>query len=562
MSSVAIRRAATLAAAVQSRVRGRAVPSTPPLPAIRARDGGDEGNSPSPPFPIVGIGASAGGLEALTCCTRERHGRLDGVRRRAAPRDRPRELAAKGGSGPLEPIPVHAITRLRWSGTTSTSAPARAERGGPARRLAPHAGVVSAHRRLLPFAGRGHGAPGHRRRAVGDRDATARGELQIKSRGGLAFCQDPPSAKFDSMPRNPSTAGSSIARCRPRGSAPSSMSLGEHPYLARKPRGAPRPLERDHLAKLFSCCARRSVHFHALQAHDNPRRVERAGWPCSAPVGRVVAGQPRGAGGPSSRRPHRRHQLLPRRAEPVRWLERLIPRRILERKRPAQPFAVWVPACASGEEASRWHLPARGINPGAHNYRIGTARRTWTRTASAPAPAQRTPGASTMSRPEAPAAVLRQVGHRELRMTLARALRLLAVNVVSDAPFSRMRPRELPEPAHLFAVAAPEESAAAHPLRARRRRLPESSAAPRPVARGAVLGRPEKMYLKEPPPCPWQSATCRARDGGRHPSGTTTRAAEASAGPRRTLADAKLIGVWAAQRAGQREPGNPAGIFG
>ncbi len=272
------------------------------------------------------------------------------------------------------------------------------------------------------------------------------GLREIKLRGGLALCQDPLTAKFDSMPRKALESGIVDCSLSPEALGAELVSLGKHPYLSRKPLGPlAAPLERDHLAKLFILL--RSAFGNDLTLYKPTtihRRVERRmalqGIERLADyVGYVQDNHEELAA-------LYRDVLIGvtsffRDGEPFEIVKRLILPRILERKSPGATLRIWVPACASGEETySLGICLLEALDPVAHNYRIqifgtdvdedGIAR------------ARRGVYPGSIEADVSPERLQRFFVKMGTDYQVARRLRELCVfspqNVVSDAPFSRI----------------------------------------------------------------------------------------------------------------------------
>ena len=166
-------------------------------------------------FPIVGVGASAGGLEAFTQLLKQPPRRQrDGVRPHPAPRSRPTrascaEALAKATTMPVsqaeDGTPVEPEPRLRHParrghrdhGRPLTLAPRRE------RRPRPHLPIDFFLRSLA--AERGSHAIGVV--LSGTASDGTEGLRAIKAEDGITFAQDPKSAKFGGMPRSAVDAG-------------------------------------------------------------------------------------------------------------------------------------------------------------------------------------------------------------------------------------------------------------------------------------------------------------------------------------------------------------------
>ena len=309
-------------------------------------------------FPIVGIGASAGGLEALITFVHaiELDSMAFVVVQHLAP-DREsllRQILARSSE-----IPVVEIT----DGMRVT--PNRVHVSPPNVDVAIHDGVLHLASPSSPmpidkfFRSL---AEDQTRRAVGvvlsgmGRDGT-QGLLEIKARGGLAFAQDPASAKFNSMPSSAFESGA-VDRVLPPGAiAAELMRVSKHPYVARdsSPPPGPAPAQDDALPKLFALI--RTAYGNDLSLYKQTTIVRRVERRMALRQMETAAEYLRCA----EEHPDELAALYGdmligvtsffRDVDPFVVIQQVVLPRIVERKPAGAPIRFWVPACASGEEA-------------------------------------------------------------------------------------------------------------------------------------------------------------------------------------------------------------------
>ena len=206
------------------------------------------------PFPIVGIGASAGGLEAF----RQLLGAL--------PADSGMAYVLVQHLDPRhESILAELLSEATKMQVSEVKGDMRVEPNRvyvipPSKDMVIADGMLklvprrSAGRPHMPIdfpadPGRRAGQPGHRRRSCRARRSDGTLGLQaIKAEGGIAFAQDPASAKFHGMPRSAIAAGCVDFVLSPEDIAQELTRLGRHPYMAadepRALQGAP-PARRE-----------------------------------------------------------------------------------------------------------------------------------------------------------------------------------------------------------------------------------------------------------------------------------------------------------------------------
>jgi len=316
----------------------------------------EEAPPPAPPFLIVGIGASAGGLEALTAL-------LKAVTIDTMAFVVIQHLAPDHNSllpeilGRSTTLPVHQIT-------DGMSVEKNHVYVGP-----PNASVAILHGVLhlmspsapLPIdrffrslaEDQGPKAIGVVLSGMGS-DGT-QGLKEIKARGGLAFCQDPGTAKFESMPQSALDSGVVDRVLGPEALGVELMSITKHPYLARSATPASPASDRDELGKLFIVL--RSAFGNDLSLYKPStisRRIERR--MALHKIERLADYVRFVQEDKKEQRALYQDVLISvtsffRDTEPFDVIKRLILPRIIEGKAPGATIRFWVPACASGEEA-------------------------------------------------------------------------------------------------------------------------------------------------------------------------------------------------------------------
>jgi two-component system CheB/CheR fusion protein len=219
----------------------RTEPSAPatPRPELSHAPSTEEGDGPgpSPPFPIVGVGASAGGLEAF----RQLLGAL--------PTDTGMAFVLVQHLDPYhESILAELLSEATLIEVSEVKGDVRVEPNRvyvipPSKglilvdgllRLVPRSPAGSAHMPIDSFLRTLADVQGSR--AIGvilsgmGSDGTL-GLQAIKGAGGIAFAQEPASAKNDDMPRSAIAAGGVDFILTPREIAHELTRLGRHPYL-------------------------------------------------------------------------------------------------------------------------------------------------------------------------------------------------------------------------------------------------------------------------------------------------------------------------------------------
>ncbi|MEN9800416.1 MAG: hypothetical protein RL653_4113 [Pseudomonadota bacterium] len=318
------------------------------------------------PFPVVAVGASAGGLEAL--------------------RQLFAHLPADSGMGfvviqHLDPDQPSMLTRIlegatRCSVVEATSGmpvePNRVHVIPPGSDLTIEHGTLALGRRQTT--GRLHLpidtffrslAEDGRERAIGvvlsgsGADGTE-GLRAIKAEGGIALAQEPESAQFRSMPESAITAGVVDFRGTPEGIAHELVRLVQHPYVlapsrARGEEEEPVADADRGLGKIFKLVREHAgIDFSGYKRTTVMRRIERrmalrhAG--ALADYARVMRDDP------SEARALAQDMLIHvtaffRDAEAFAALKEQVFEELAQRKQDDEAIRIWVPGCSTGEEA-------------------------------------------------------------------------------------------------------------------------------------------------------------------------------------------------------------------
>ena len=210
-------------------------------PATARQDGEGESDHSGPSFFIVGVGASAGGLEALTAFLRglsldsmavvivqhlapDHESMLPALLARATTAA---VVAVKDGmqveAGKIYVIPPNSNLAILQGTLHLMPPPASAAHG-------PRLPIDYFFRSLA--ADRGARSVGVVLSGTGS-DGTF-GLQAIKEAGGITFAQDPASAKYDGMPRSAIESGWADCILPPEGMAEELLRIRRHPYLTRR----------------------------------------------------------------------------------------------------------------------------------------------------------------------------------------------------------------------------------------------------------------------------------------------------------------------------------------
>jgi two-component system CheB/CheR fusion protein len=230
---------------------------------------------PSEPFFVVGIGASAGGLEALSAFLRRVT--IDGasfvVVQHLAPNQTSMLTELLGRASRLEVVTAEDNAAVKPNIVYVTPPNVGlVMHNGLIRLQAPDGGAARVH---LPvdtfFQSLAEDCGAH---AIGvvlsgtGRDGSV-GLAAIKAAGGITFVQDPKTAKFDGMPRSALESGAADFCLSPEAIADEILQVSEHPYLRRRQGVA--SSEQD-MAKLGGVLKRA---FGVDLSHYKPATIER-----------------------------------------------------------------------------------------------------------------------------------------------------------------------------------------------------------------------------------------------------------------------------------------------
>jgi len=323
----------------------------------------DESAQTNAPFPIVGIGASAGGLEAFTQLLNR--------------------LPATTGMAfvlvqHLDPHHESALTELL---SRSSKMPVTEVTEG-VRVEVDHVYVIPPNRSMTLSGGVLHLAKREQRELhmpineflqslAADQHSNAIGVIlsgtasdgalgleAIKLEGGITFAQEGRSAKYDSMPRNAVASGCVDVTLPPDGIARELMKIASHPYLRHGTPSASGALpgeEGDGLPKIFALLQRTfGINFRLYRQTTLRRRIMR----------RMLLRKARNLDayihylrGHDDELQALHEDLLIgvtsffREAKGLDALKRKVFPRLLKDRSPDQPIRVWVPGCSTGQEA-------------------------------------------------------------------------------------------------------------------------------------------------------------------------------------------------------------------
>jgi two-component system, chemotaxis family, CheB/CheR fusion protein len=329
----------------------RGIASVPP-PEPEERD-------QSQPFFIVGVGASAGGLEALTAFLKALY--LDSMAvvivQHLAPKhesllptllsrwNEAKVTAVEDGMtvepGHIYVIPPNSDLAI-LQGVLHLMAPSEGMR-------APHLPVDYFFRSLAEDQGS---------RSIGivlsgtGSDGTF-GLQSIKEAGGITFAQEPTSAKYDGMPRSAIDSGWADFTLAPEDIATELLRVRNHPYLTRKRASSPQAQESvGKLIVLMRAAFGNDLTYYKPTTMD--RRIERrmALQKIESLTDYVKFVQ----GNPGELRLLYKDMLISvtnffRDPESFETLKTAILSRMLESKETGGHIRFWIPACSTGEEA-------------------------------------------------------------------------------------------------------------------------------------------------------------------------------------------------------------------
>jgi two-component system, chemotaxis family, CheB/CheR fusion protein len=357
-----------------SRPSGKTPRFAPPLPrsedAVPTLLAEDQGEPQVPPpqiaFPIVGVGASAGGLDAfrqLLGALQSNTGMAYVLVQHLAPRHESilAELLAKGSRMPV--AEVKGDTAVEANHVYVTPGQHDVALAGKLLTLVPRTTTGGRHLPIDSFlrtlaAAQGSQAIGVILSGTGS-DGTL-GAKGIKEEGGIVFAQDPASAAYDSMPRSAIASGSVDFILPPERIAQELLRLSHHPYVVtpREERAGepaiPTSLEKDGFRAILALLRKTTgADFSAYKAPTIKRRIARrmvlARIETLEEYARYLEG--------NSDEVRTLYQDCLIRVtsffrDPATFQvlgQDLLPRLVKERP-PGAPLRVWVSGCATGEE--------------------------------------------------------------------------------------------------------------------------------------------------------------------------------------------------------------------
>jgi two-component system, chemotaxis family, CheB/CheR fusion protein len=321
--------------------------------------GGAVAEDPDLDFFVVGVGASAGGLEALAALVRN------------IPPDTMSFVVIQHLSPNRESMLAELLARQSNIRVETAADGMRVERNRiyvipPNANLSVSRGVLHLHKLE---SGRGPRLPvdhffrslaeDQGVRAIGvvlsgtGTDGTL-GLQAIKAAGGVTFVQDPSSARYDGMPSSALESGSADFCLEPKAIAEELLRVSEHPYLARERQQGTDGL-REQLGRVFALLRTASRHdLSQYKTSTIERRIER----------RMALVHVEKLEDYLTLLASNREELALlykdlligvtsffRDGEPFETLKARALPRIVEGLGPGAPVRVWVPGCSTGEEA-------------------------------------------------------------------------------------------------------------------------------------------------------------------------------------------------------------------
>ena len=308
-------------------------------------------------FFVVGIGASAGGLEAVSALLRRAtvEGASFVVVQHLAPNQTSMltELLGRASTLAVETVEDGVVIQPNHVYVTPPNAVLALE-GETIRLVAPSVGArpempIDAFFRSLAD-NRGSKAMGVVMSGTGT-DGTF-GLAAIKAAGGITFVQEPSSAKFDGMPRSAQESGASDFCLTPEGIADEIVRISAHPYLQQ---ASVLPQFETYVVTLGGLL---KTAFGIDLAHYKPKTIQRR-------IQRRMAVHRLESLEQYVRLCQTDHKELAdlhkdllinvtsffRDKEPFEVLSRVILPRLLEGRSETDTLRIWVPGCSSGEEA-------------------------------------------------------------------------------------------------------------------------------------------------------------------------------------------------------------------
>ena len=332
-------------------------PANPPEQDTIPLDPGVPEPSAPAPFPVVGIGASAGGLEAVRTLLQhlpDDTGMAFVVIQHLDPKVESKLPDLLGSStrmpvvaaGHGEEVRPNHIYVISPNATLSiTRGVLQTEPRGEAK---PHLPVDIFFRSLAQD--RGPGAIGI---VLSGSDADgALGVEEIKAAGGITLAQDEETAKFPGMPHSAVRSGCVDLVLPPEGIARELARIGRHPYLDGK---AAVPAEEDQFQRILAILrSSTGVDFTAYRDSTIKRRIMRRAVlhtkPTLAEYADFLERNPAEAEALY-------HDVLInvtsffRDAETFEALKKIVFPELIKGRAPDTPIRVWVPGCSTGQEA-------------------------------------------------------------------------------------------------------------------------------------------------------------------------------------------------------------------
>ena len=348
--------------------------SDPPAVGDEPAAGPTDPAGEDPSFFVVGIGASAGGLEAVSSLLRRTT--IDGaafvVVQHLAPNQSSMltELLGRASILAVETVADGVVIKKNHVYVTPPNAVLALE-GARIRLVAPSPGArpempIDAFFRSLAD-NRGLKAMGVVMSGTGT-DGTF-GLAAIKAAGGMTFVQEPASAKFDGMPRSALESGSADFCLTPDGIADEILRVSHHPYLEQS---TTLPQFHENVADLATLL---KTAFGIDLAHYKPKTIERRIQRRMAVhrIERIDQYVRLCASNPKELSDLHKDLLINvtsffRDKEPFEILSRDVIPRLLEDRSEDSALRIWVPGCSSGEEAYSIAmcvlevLDAKGVN--------------------------------------------------------------------------------------------------------------------------------------------------------------------------------------------------------
>jgi two-component system CheB/CheR fusion protein len=343
------------------------MPGSADLGAEPAADEQGRSRMPQNAFPIVGVGASAGGLEAfrqLLAALPVNTGMAYVLVQHLDPRHDSilAELLAKGSRMPV--AEVKEDTAVEPNHVYVTPGQHDVTIQGGMLKLVPRTSTRGRHMPIDSFLRTLAEAQGSKAIGVilsGTASDGTLGVKAIKAEGGIAFAQDPGSAAYDGMPRSAIASGCVDLVLPPERIAQELSRLSHHPYMITPPReeraDEPMPsLEKgkDGLQTVLALLRKASgTDFSAYKPATIKRRIARR--MALVHVEKLEAYARYLEGHPDEVQALHQDCLITvtsffRDPEALQVLcDEILPR-LLKDRPPGAPIRVWVPGCATGEE--------------------------------------------------------------------------------------------------------------------------------------------------------------------------------------------------------------------